>query len=86
MDLPLSSTTSAAPSLNFILVSEKRNKNNHQMWCAQVLLVLWGAQLANYISPTAQPPVPFLPPPKGDDKKDTPPMPYPQFEVWIAKD
>ena len=77
---------SAALSLNFIPVSEKLCKNNHQMWRAQVFLALRGAQLAGYISPTTQPTPSFLPPPKGDDKKNTPPTPNPDFEVWMAED
>jgi len=56
------------------------------MWRAQVLSALRGAQLTDYISPMAQPPPSFLPPPKGDDKKATPPTPNPNFEVCMAKD
>jgi hypothetical protein len=56
-------------------MSEKLGKNNHQMWRAQVLSALRGAQLTGYINPTTQPPPSFLPPSKGDDMKNTPATP-----------
>jgi hypothetical protein len=66
-------------------ITEKLNCSNHPMWKMQVLSALRGAELATFISPTAQPPAPFLEPMKGEEKKD-PPAANPNYAPWVAKD
>jgi hypothetical protein len=85
MTLPSSSAASAAISLGFLLVTEKLSRNNHQMWKAQVLSALRGAQVASYIDPVVQPPPLFLPL-KDDKKEEEPPIANPEFAQWVAKD
>lgn len=46
--IPIVLAASASPLLGFP-VTEKLSRNNHQMWQAQVLSVLTGAQLAGFI-------------------------------------
>jgi VanZ family protein len=65
---------------------EKLTRTNHPLWKGQVVSALRVVQLAGYINASAQPPTPFLDPPKGDDKKDVMPTPNPEYDPWIAKD
>jgi len=73
-------------SLSRFSLTEKLAHNNHQMWRAQVLSALRGAQLVGFISASAQPPAAFLPQPKDSKNKDVAPLPNPEYETWIAKD
>ena len=68
----------------FLPVSEKLNRANYQLWKAQVLSALKGAQLAKYLDPAVKPPAEVLTP-KEDDKKE-PPVPNPDYATWVAKD
>lgn len=73
----------AAPSsFTFIPITKKLSQNNHQMWRAQVLSAIRGAQMAKLIKSTVQPLAPYLPPAKGDkDKKDVAPVSNPEFAI-----
>lgn len=81
-----SSGASAASSLGIFLLppSEKLSRSNFNLWKAQVLSALKGAQLAGFIESTAAPLDAFLPL-KGDDKKE-PPVANPEHAIWTAKD
>jgi hypothetical protein len=57
--LASSSGASAVPSFGFTVI-EKLARNNFPLWKMQVLSALKGAQLANFIDSTAEPPSPFL--------------------------
>jgi hypothetical protein len=49
-----SSTTLMATTL--MLMSQKLVRTNHTLWKAQVLVVLWGAQLARFLDESAPTP------------------------------
>jgi hypothetical protein len=86
--MAFASSSSAQPVVTsfatFLPVSEKLTRNNYILWKAQVHSALKGAQLANFIEPTAKPPNVFLAP-KKDDKKE-PATPNPEYAMWVAKD
>jgi hypothetical protein len=65
-------------------MTEKLTRTNHPLWKVEVVSALRVAQLASYISASAQLPAPFLDPPKGDNKKDVMPTPNPEYDPWIA--
>ena len=86
--MAFASSSSAQPVVTsiatFLPVSEKLTRSNYLLWKAQVRSALKGAQLADFIEPTAKPPDAFLVP-KGDDKKE-PATPNPDYATWVAKD
>lgn len=49
-----SSAVFASPQIGFLPVSEKLTKNNYAMWSLQVLSAIRGAQLAEFIDPSAK--------------------------------
>jgi hypothetical protein len=68
-----SSALSAAVSLTtFLPVTEKLSRTNHQSWKTQILTVLRGAQLANWLEADAQPQAKYLPKKKPDDDVEVP--------------
>lgn len=73
-----SSASAAAPSFDFP-ATEKLVKNNFQMWKAQVMSALRGAQVASFINPAA------ATPPKTVDKPDDQ-VPNPGYDLLVAKD
>ena len=77
---------SAALSLAAFLppVTEKLNRANHQSWKAQMLSALRGAQLADWLETTAEPPAKYLPVEAG--KEADPPKANPDYAAWVAKD
>jgi hypothetical protein len=66
-------------------MSKRLNRTNFQSSKAQVTSALKGAQLGNFLEPTAQPPSAFLTPEDKEDKKADP-KPNPNYASWVAKD
>ncbi|CAN6179359.1 unnamed protein product [Urochloa humidicola] len=81
MVFPGSSASAAAPSLGFP-VTEKLAKNNFQLWKAQVLSALRGAQMAGFIDSSAAPPPKMVP--KADKPDEQ--VPNPEYDLWNARD
>jgi hypothetical protein len=80
-----SSIVPAVSSLaTFLPMSEKLTHSNHVLWKSQVLSVLKGAWLDEFIDSMAKPPEAFLEP-KEDDKKEAP-TPNLEYAMWVAKD
>jgi hypothetical protein len=74
-----SSTLSVVPSIAF-LVAEKLNRSNHQLWKAQVMSSLRGAQKAHFIAVDAVMPAKTI---KDKDSKD---VPNPEYDLWVTQD
>jgi hypothetical protein len=72
---------SAVPSLGYP-VTEKLAKNNHAIWCAQVLSALRGAQAEKFVNSAM--PVPPEKVPKAADKPDEL-VPNPDYDALVAK-
>ena len=77
-----SSTPPAAHSIGYP-PTEKLGRNNFEMWKAQVLSAINGAQMAYTISPTFVPPAKEIP--KSVDKP-TETIPNPEYATWFTKD
>ena len=63
--------------------TKKLGRNNFEMWKAQVLSAINGAQMAYTISPTFVPPAKEIP--KSVDKP-TETVPIPEYATWFTKD
>jgi hypothetical protein len=74
-----SSALSVVPSIAF-LVAEKLNRSNHQLWKAQVMSALRGAQKAHFIAADVAAPAKTI---KDKDSKD---VPNPEYDLWVAQD
>jgi hypothetical protein len=77
-----SSTAAVVPSLGFP-VTEKLAKDNFQMWKAQVISALCGAQMASFIDSSAAAPSKTIA--KAADKLDDQ-IPNPKYDIWVARD
>lgn len=72
-------------SLGFLLVSEKLTRRNFPGWRAQVLSSIRGAEVYEFLSPTAEPPAKFLPKKEGGEKEAALIL-NKEYTTWVAKD
>ena len=75
-------------ALGFLPVSEKLTRGNWPLWRAQVLYLIRGAEVFDFLSPTAAPPAKYLVKKvEGDeDAKKEAPILNKEYTSWIAKD
>jgi hypothetical protein len=74
-------------AINLMPVSEKLAQNNHMLWHAQVLAILHGAQLAEFLDGTNKPPAKKIQIKKQSEKvEDIDEVPNPAFELWRAQE
>jgi hypothetical protein len=72
-------------AITLMPVSEKLKRNNHTLWRAQVLAVLWGAQLAGFLDGTSKAPAEKVQMAKKSGKEDeAEEVPNQTFELWKA--
>jgi hypothetical protein len=64
----------------FLPVTEKLTRANHQLWKAQILSALRGAQMADWLDANAEPPAQYLPKKKPDDVNE-PPVVNPEYNT-----
>jgi hypothetical protein len=69
----------------FLLGTKNLSRAYHQSWKAQILSVLRGAQLADWLDSNVEPLTKYFAKKKPDDK-DEPPVVNPEYAIWIAKD
>jgi hypothetical protein len=79
----VSSSSTAVPMLLSIPVSEKLTRDNHRLWCAQVLPAICAAQLEGFLDGSENAPEKNLEIEK-DTKKLT--VPNPNYAVWRVRD
>jgi hypothetical protein len=72
-------------SLGFLPVSEKLTRGNFPLWHAQVLSSIRGAEVFEFLNPTAKPPAQYLPKKKPDDAEEVPIL-NEEYSAWVAKD
>lgn len=80
-----SSTSSTTNPLFGFQVSEKLTKQNHQIWCAQVLTAIRGARLEGHLNSKTVAPSPQIEQ-KTEDGKATVKIANPAHEEWFAVD
>ena len=73
-------------SLGFLPVSEKLTRGNFPLWRAQVLSSIRGAEVFEFLSPTAKPPAQYLPKKKPDDMEEEVPILNKEYNTCVAKD
>jgi hypothetical protein len=76
--------SSPAPTvIPLMSVSEKLARGNHTVWKAQVVAVLWGAQLYGFLDGTSIKPAEQIKAKVGSTEED---VPNPAFVVWKAQE
>jgi hypothetical protein len=75
----------AISALGFLPVNEKLTRSNYPLWRAQVLSSIRGAELYDFLSPTAEPPAKYLAKKEGEDKEVAPIL-NKEYIAWVAKD
>jgi hypothetical protein len=78
-----SSTPQRLPSVPLQPTVEKLTRNNHTIWCAQVLTALRGARLEGFLTGKKKAPTEELEEKEGE-KSIT--VPNPEYEDWLAGD
>jgi hypothetical protein len=78
-----SSSSTAVPTSLSISISEKLTRDNHRLWCAQVLPVICVAQLEGFLDGSEKAPEKNLEIEKDSEKLT---IPNPDYAVWRVRD